>query len=177
MWLWATFLVVISCIRLPMNNYQANVNINPLKMSLFFTIRQYLYWLFLLSSIIPIFQSLLIIVLIMTNTMTSAMKREASHVLENLSFRSKTYWLVLFTSGCISFVHSSFSTVMGPLIVLPNISTTGENLVLSWGTSLYAKRRAGKYLSQSFGLSAHILRNMDFSVPLNYSTRPLHAGW
>ena len=46
-------------------------------MSLLFTIRQYLYWLFLLSSIIPIFQSLLFTALIMTNTMTCAMKREA----------------------------------------------------------------------------------------------------
>ena len=49
----------------------------PFKIFLFFNIRQYLYWLFLLSSIIPIFQSLLIIALIMTNTMTCAMKREA----------------------------------------------------------------------------------------------------
>ena len=64
MWLWASFLVVISCIRLPMNNYQAIINTNPFKISLFFTIRQYLYRLFLLSSIIPIFQSLLIIALI-----------------------------------------------------------------------------------------------------------------
>ena len=46
-------------------------------MSLFFTIRQFLYWLFLLSSIIPIFQSLLIIALIMNNTITCAMKCEA----------------------------------------------------------------------------------------------------
>ena len=77
MWLWATFLVVISCIRLTMNNYQANVNTNPYKISLFFTIRQFLYRLFLLSSIIPIFQSLLIIALIITNPMVCGMKREA----------------------------------------------------------------------------------------------------
>ena len=47
------------------------------EISLFFTIWQYLYWLFFLSSISPIFQSLLIIALIMTNTMICAMKREA----------------------------------------------------------------------------------------------------
>ena len=78
MWLWATytFLVVISCIRLPKNN-QANVNTNQFLIFCIFTRRQYLYWLFLLSSIIQIFQSLLIIALIMTNTMTCAMKPEA----------------------------------------------------------------------------------------------------
>ena len=65
MWLWGTFLVVISCKRLPMNNYQGNV-----------FLRQCLYWLILLSSIIPIFQAIIIISLIMTNTMTCAMKRE-----------------------------------------------------------------------------------------------------
>ena len=43
----------------------------------FFTIRQFLYWLSFLSSIIPIVQLLLIIASIMTNTMTCAIKREA----------------------------------------------------------------------------------------------------
>ena len=60
-----------------MNNYQANVNTSPYKISLFFTIRHFLYRLFLLSSFIPIFQSLLIIALIITNPMVCAMKREA----------------------------------------------------------------------------------------------------
>ena len=60
-----------------MNNYQANLNTNPLKNCSFITIRQYLYWLFWLSSINQIFQSLLIIALIMINTIACAMKREA----------------------------------------------------------------------------------------------------
>ena len=66
---------------MPLGNFtcvlRTNVNTTPFKISLFFTIRQYLYRLFLLSSIISIFQSLLIIALIMINTMTCAMKGEA----------------------------------------------------------------------------------------------------
>ena len=77
MCLWVIFFFVFCCKNFTINNYQANVNTNPYKISLFFTIRQFLYWLFLLSSIIPIFQSLLIIALIITNTMVCAMKREA----------------------------------------------------------------------------------------------------
>ena len=37
--------------------------------------------------------------------------------------------------------------------------------------------REGIHLSQSVGLSSHIFFNIDFKVPLNFSTRPLHIAW
>ena len=60
---------------LPMNNYQTNANPNPIHH--FYYIKNIQIWTFLTFVHFPILQSLPIIALIMTNTMTCAMKREA----------------------------------------------------------------------------------------------------
>ena len=75
MWLWGTFLVVISCIRLPMNNYQANVNTNPLKF-LYFYYKTVFILTFLTFFHYPNFSIITIHCINKTNTMTCAIKRE-----------------------------------------------------------------------------------------------------
>ena len=76
MWLWATFLVVISWIRLPMYNYQANVNTNHFKnISVFYykTVFILTFFTFFHNPNFPIISNHCIN---KTNTMTCAMKRE-----------------------------------------------------------------------------------------------------
>lgn len=57
------------------------------------------------------------------------------------------------------------------------MSSNGENPKLFSGASRYANRSTPRYLSQSFGFSTQIFLSIDFKVPLNSSTNPLHIGW
>jgi hypothetical protein len=68
------------------------------------------------------------------------------------------------------------SIVMGPLTGEPYISSNGETIELSCGTSLYANKAGPTYLSLSLGLSAHKRFDISFDVSLNHLTNPLHMG-
>ena len=59
----------------------------------------------------------------------------------------------------VSFDHSSFKMVIGPLTVLPYNNSNGLNPKLDCSTSLYAKSTAGRYLS--LGLSEHNFLSID----------------
>ena len=66
---------------------------------------------------------------------------------------------------------------IGHLTFRPYTNSNGENPIDSCGTSLIAKSNASKYLSQSFGRSAHILRSICFNVMGKRPKKPLLIGW
>ena len=100
------------------------------------------------------------------------------HVCSKRSLNSITHWYV--DSTCSPFTspdHNSLKIAMGPRTLRPYSNSNGENPNDSCRTSLMAKSKAGRYLSQSLGRSAHILRSISFIVAWKRSTKPLHIGW
>ena len=99
------------------------------------------------------------------------------HVFLRRSLRSITYWYVNRACSSVSSTdHSSLNICIGPLALRPYNSSNGENPNDSCGISLTANNNAGRYLSQSFERSAHIVSKTCFNITWNFSIGPLLYG-
>ena len=99
------------------------------------------------------------------------------HVFSTCFLRSIMYWYVNRARSSVSSTdYSSLNICIGPLTLRPYNSSNEENLNDSCGTSLTTDKNAGRYLSQSFGRSVHIISNICFNKAWNFSTGPLPDG-
>ena len=99
------------------------------------------------------------------------------HVFSRRSLRSITYWYVNRACSSVSSTdHSSLNICIGPLTLPAYNSSNGENPNDSCGISLTANNNAGRYLSQPFGRSAHIVSNTCFNIAWNFPTGPFLYG-
>ena len=99
------------------------------------------------------------------------------HVFSRLSLRLLTYYYVNNTRSSVFFTdYSSLNICIGTLTLRLYNSSNTENPNESSGISLIADKNAVRYLSQSFGLSAHIVANICFNIAWKFSTGPLLLG-